>query len=213
MAGTPNKSWRFGGSDDVPTSKKGWTFQVLPTAGWKSVWEVLNPRKKYPLVMKVRVCETRIHPTQKHHACFVGCSPKNSMFWLEPLWKRVSRWWKHRCDSTESSGAFPDFTVIFTCSAGVTGTIAPFILMTMGSTLSERHTFVYPVYPKQPQMNKINFGNGSRGQTLFSTKTHVIQIGTRYITTVVQNRRLNTQNTIGRWSKIDNLGGLKVRYY
>ena len=152
--------------------KKGWTFQVLPTAGWKSVWEVLNPRKKYPLVMKVRVCETRIHPTQKHHACFVGCSPKNSMFWLEPLWKRVRRWWKHRCDSTESSGAFPDFTVIFTCSAGVTGTIAPFILMTMGSTLSERHTFVYPVYPKQPQMNKINIGNGSRGQnSIFNKNT------------------------------------------
>lgn len=174
MAGTPNKSWRFGGSDDVPNlQKRGENLRFHgSSAGWKSVWGS-EPRQKISTSYESpSLWNEKNHPTQKHHACFVGCSPKNSMFLLEPLWKRVSRWWKHRCDSTESSGAFPDFTVIFTCSAGVTGTIAPFILMKMGSTLSEWHTFVDPVYPKQPQMDKINFGNGSRGQnSIFNKNT------------------------------------------
>ena len=53
MAGTPNKSWRFGGSDDVPNLQKGVKisgFTDLPRG--ENLSGVLNPVKKYPLLGK-----------------------------------------------------------------------------------------------------------------------------------------------------------------
>ena len=68
------------------------------------------------------------------------------------------------------------------------------------------------MYPKQP---RINFGNDWKLWAKFDLKEkHMsFKIGARYITTVDQNRRLNTHKIpLEDDPKIDNFGGSKVQY-
>ena len=198
------------------TSKKGVKisgFTDLPR-GENLSERIWTPSKNIHWYESPSLWNQKNHPTQKHHACFVGCSPKKTACFG---WSPVENGW---ADGENIAVTAPSpqelFQTSLSSSHALRVSLVPLHrsswwiwaqLCQSGIHLLTRCT------QNNRKWTRLTLGTEVVGKTLFSTKTHVIQIGRRYITTVVQNRRLNTQNTIGRWSKIDNLGGLKVRYY